>query len=404
MSTAFVSDGQVALSRRAGREGWVDALRAFALLMLVASHCCDPFNSPLLEHTPQRALWGSLYLSALRPCVPLFVMITGYLLLPGREESYGSFYRRRIFRVLWPFLIWSVLYNVFPWIVFHFSATAEAARATVVSFFSFADPAPTEEGVFRAMWGDLVRIPLDFSGYNTHMWYVFVLIGLYFLVPFLAPWAAKASHRQILCFLGLCAAASLIPFARFYGGFYADPAFVQSGHILGFCEWNDAGMLHYFSGFVGYLVAGMYLGRLPELSWRKTLAIALPLLVAGYLVTFFLFQAVKASPGCTDSMLEQPIAVTSINVAMMTAGLFLMGRKLHARGAAAKICASLGVCCFGIYMCHYFCVGAAYTACSAAGLPTPVIIPASALLALLVAWGFVAALKRLPGGLRWFLG
>lgn len=68
------------------RQGWVDATRAIALLLLVAAHYCDPFNSPLFEQTPERALWGSVYLSILRPCVPLFVMITGYLLLPGGKN------------------------------------------------------------------------------------------------------------------------------------------------------------------------------------------------------------------------------------------------------------------------------------------------------------------------------
>ena len=53
--------------------------------------------------------------AVLRPCVPLFVMITGALLLPVREDA-GPFYRKRIGRVFWPFLIWSVIYNLFPWI------------------------------------------------------------------------------------------------------------------------------------------------------------------------------------------------------------------------------------------------------------------------------------------------
>ena len=38
--------------------------------------------------------------AVLRPCVPLFVMITGALLLPVREDA-GPFYRKRIGRVFW---------------------------------------------------------------------------------------------------------------------------------------------------------------------------------------------------------------------------------------------------------------------------------------------------------------
>ena len=42
-------------------------------------------------------------------------MITGALLLPVRGEI-SVFYKKRIPRVLWPFLVWSVIYNLFPWI------------------------------------------------------------------------------------------------------------------------------------------------------------------------------------------------------------------------------------------------------------------------------------------------
>ena len=382
------------------RKTWVDATRAIALFMLVAAHCCDPFNSPFLEQTPERALWGSIYLSVLRPCVPLFVMVTGCLLLPSKEECYGTFYRKRIFRVLWPFLIWSVLYNIFPWAVYQCSDSAEAAKAMVQSFFSFSEP----DGTWQTMVHDILCIPFNFSGYNTHMWYVFLLIGLYLFIPILSPWCAKATPKQLGWFLGICGATTLIPFIRYYGGFYADPAYIQSGHIFGFCEWNDFGMLHYFSGFIGYLVLGMVLGRMKEWSWGRTLAVALPLIVVGYAITFGLFQAVKAEPGCTDVMLEQPIYVTSFNVVMMSAGIFLIGRKLHVQGGVAKVCASLGVCSFGIYMCHYFFVGGAYTACSALGVPVPLLIPGATLLALLCAWAFVALLKHLFGPMRVFLG
>lgn len=57
---------------------------------------------------------GSIYGSFLRPCVPLFVMLTGMLLLPVKQEI-GEFYHKRMLRVIIPFVIWSLLYNLFPW-------------------------------------------------------------------------------------------------------------------------------------------------------------------------------------------------------------------------------------------------------------------------------------------------
>ena len=96
---------------------WLDVLRLVAILMVIAIHCTDPFNaSPESRADPEFNFWGSVYGSMLRASVPLFVMMTGFLLLPVRQEA-SAFYRKRIPRVLFPFLIWSVLFDLAPWFI-----------------------------------------------------------------------------------------------------------------------------------------------------------------------------------------------------------------------------------------------------------------------------------------------
>ncbi len=78
---------------RPQRIEWVDVLRFIAIFLVVCCHCTDPFNvSPEAHTNPEFGFWGAVYGSFLRPCVPLFVMITGLLLLPVRA-SMGSFYK-----------------------------------------------------------------------------------------------------------------------------------------------------------------------------------------------------------------------------------------------------------------------------------------------------------------------
>lgn len=96
---------------------WLDVVRLVAMFTVVCCHCTDPFNfypgtSPDIGEIK---FWGAAYGALLRPCVPLFVMITGALLLPVRGDI-SAFYRKRILRVFVPFLIWGVLYALFPWI------------------------------------------------------------------------------------------------------------------------------------------------------------------------------------------------------------------------------------------------------------------------------------------------
>ena len=95
---------------------WLDIVRLTAMLMVIGVHCIDPFYiSPTLGTLPEYKFWASVYGSLFRPSVPLFAMMTGLLLLPVGQQPLGVFYKKRIFRVLFPFLIWSVLYNLFPW-------------------------------------------------------------------------------------------------------------------------------------------------------------------------------------------------------------------------------------------------------------------------------------------------
>lgn len=74
---------------------WLDVIRTVAMLMVIGVHCIDPFYiSPTLGSLPEYKHWAAVYGSLLRPSVPLFVMMTGLLLLPIREQSLGVFYKR----------------------------------------------------------------------------------------------------------------------------------------------------------------------------------------------------------------------------------------------------------------------------------------------------------------------
>lgn len=84
---------------------WVDFLRILACFLVVLAHCCDPFVGSFdgSFNFKSAVFWGSL----VRPCVPLFAMISGVLLFPVTLEM-GAFYSRRLKRVLVPLIVWSL--------------------------------------------------------------------------------------------------------------------------------------------------------------------------------------------------------------------------------------------------------------------------------------------------------
>ena len=61
--------------------GWIDALRVIAIILVVISHCCDHFTALYGVDMAGYNL-GATIGSLVRPCVPLFAMMTGVLLLP----------------------------------------------------------------------------------------------------------------------------------------------------------------------------------------------------------------------------------------------------------------------------------------------------------------------------------
>lgn len=362
---------------------WLDVVRFIAMFTVVACHCTDPFNfyPGTAPDIAQIKLWGALYGALLRPCVPLFVMITGALLLPVRGEA-SVFYKKRILRVLWPFLIWSVIYNLFPWL----TGVLGLSPAVLLDFFPYSGEEVARQSLTVSL-DYIAQIPLNFSIVDVHMWYIYLLIGLYLYLPVFSAWVEKASEKAKLWFLVAFAVTTLLPY---YNQFVAQ-------YLWGTCSWNAFGMLYYFAGFNGYLLLGHYLRNL-DWSMKKTLAIGLPMFAAGYVVTFFGFRYITTLPEYTDEMLELFFTYCSLNVVVMTIPVFMLAKKANFRSERMrKALANLTLCGFGIYMIHYFFTGPSVVLMRAIGIPVPLQIPLASVVAFGVSWLIVSAVYRCMG-------
>ena len=314
---------------------WLDVVRFIAMFTVVCCHCTDPFNfyPGTAPNIGEIKLWGAIYGSVLRPCVPLFVMITGALLLPVRGDA-STFYKKRIPRVFYPFLIWSVLYNLFPWITGLLGLNPQI----ILDFFPYAGEEVMRQS-FSVSLEYILMIPFNFSILAVHMWYIYLLIGLYLYLPVFSAWVEKASERAKLMFLLAWGVTLLLPY------YYQ---FV-SNYLWGTCSWNSFGMLYAFAGFNGYLLLGHYLKNL-EWSLKKTLTIGIPMFAVGYAVTFLGFRHITALPEYTDEMLELFFTYCSLNVVMMTIPVFMLAKKVKVNSERMKkALANLTVCGFGIY-------------------------------------------------------
>ena len=370
---------------------WLDVVRFVAMFTVICCHCTDPFNfyPGTAPNIDEIKLWGAIYGALLRPCVPLFVMITGALLLPVRGEV-SVFYKKRIPRVLWPFLIWSVIYNLFPWITGLLGIKPEI----ILDFFPYSGEEVMRQSLSISL-DYIAQIPFNFSIVDVHMWYIYLLIGLYLYLPVFSAWVEKASDKAKLWFLGAWAVTLLLPY---YNQFVAQ-------YLWGTCSWNAFGMFYYFAGFNGYLLLGHYLRNL-DWTLGKILAIGLPMFVIGYAVTFFGFRYITALPEDSDEMLELFFTYCSLNVVMMTIPVFMLCKKVNFRSEGIKkALANLTLCGFGIYMIHYFFTGPSVLLVRTLGVPLGIQIPVASVMAFGVSWLIVWAVYRVLGKkAKWIMG
>ena len=322
------------------REVWLDWMRVAACFMVMIVHSTEPFylggDGALIQNS-QDAFWASFFDSFVRACVPLFVVASAYLQFPIKYST-GEFFRKRAVRILIPFVIWTVVYAL--------------------------------------VWGEPVQnfkdLLLNFNYAAGHLWFVYMLAGLYLIMPMLSPWAHRAGRREILFYMAICFFTTLIPLVRDWAsGGSVTVAYGPGGlprqvlyPLWGEASWNTYGVFYYLSGFVGYMLLGLYLRRFAgEMSWKKTLCIALPAFLIGFGVVFggFLRRVYAASGGVfpADGLVDKAVwwettwCYDSMGVALMTVAWVLLFRKIKFSGRFyQKILLPVSKASYGMYLCH----------------------------------------------------
>lgn len=380
------------------RMSWLDVIRGVAMLMVIGVHCIDPFYiSPAMRIQPEYTHWAAIYGSLLRPSVPLFVMMSGLLLLPVTSQPLGAFYKKRIYRVLFPFLIWSVLYSLFPWI----TGLLGLPKEIIGDFFCYTQGHESQS--LGDALKDVAMIPFNFSHKANHMWYIYLIIGLYLYMPFFSGWIEKADEKTKRIYLLIWGVSLFVPYLREYVG---GLLFNRDGYIFGTDTWNEFGMLYYFAGFSGYLLLGHYVKRGTDWNALKTFLICAVLFAAGYLITYTGFSTTAANPDATETEMELYFTFCSPNVLMMTLAVFLLLQKVVVTNRwAVKALANMTKCGFGIYMVHYFIVGPFFLLIGPSEIPIPLQVPLMAVCIFLCSWAFTALLYRLmPRKARYIMG
>lgn len=292
----------------------LDVLRVLSCYMVMQVHAGEFYyiGEDLAIKPGKNPFWVAIYNSLFRSCVPLFVMISGYLLLPVKTDL-STFLKTRFTRVLFPFIFWCACY----------------------SFYYLARGKIDVKQAF-------INLPMIFVNYGTevgHLWYIYMLIGVYLFAPIITPWVKEAPMSQWI----------------YYLTFWGISMVVQYIHLIfpliwGECSWNNTPTFQSFTGHFGYAVLGAFIKI--HLDNHNLYILAVILIVVGYAITTAVFIVrLGYVKDCVE--LELSWNFHSINVAMETFGIFLLLRKLQCKNATVcKIFSDISLKSYGMYLVH----------------------------------------------------
>jgi surface polysaccharide O-acyltransferase-like enzyme len=332
---------------------WIEVARVAAILGVITIHVLTRLVSN--RALPESWWFANIMESATRWSVPIFVMLSGALALHSDlADDPPSFYRRRLSRIVPPLIAWSAIYLLYGHVASNSPKT-------------WAD----------ALWFVLAGRPY------FHLYFLYLITGLYLVAPFLRPLVAQPSRRvlgiAVLVFLAVAMVDDLIVAVWHIGGVNGATRFVP---------------------YIGYFLAGAWLvGISPT---RRQLVAAGAVVALGILLTIVGTDISLSHPGFRGRFyLYEYLSVTTVPVSLCAFLLFQAAAPLIdrvttpwlRRGLSAAAASTLG-----IFVIHPLVM----TALGRLGLgPRSFFVPLAAAATILatfaVSLAIVLVMRRVPG-------
>jgi surface polysaccharide O-acyltransferase-like enzyme len=332
---------------------WIENARIISCFAVVFLHVAGiiVYNGQGCGGTA--AWWaGNFYNAFSRWSVPFFLMITGALLLaPEKDEPPKVFYRKRFSRILVPLIAWTLVYaliRVWPHLNDRSALSSEAIK--------------------------LLRDLLSGNVYY-HLWYVYMLVGLYLFLPFVRFGVRAAPPAALAALCGVWFLISVLTIAAYSFSGPARYSFFLGG----------------FFSYVPYCIAGYLVSTVrPAVSGRTLFA------AAGAMGLFTLLGS-YALRGVDLPVKYYFYNFLSVTIVPMSIALFIGVSRFSRPMLGARLTTRISALTFGIYLAH----PAVMKLLAAAGINPNIItpflgIPLVALAAFIISGGLTAALSGLP--------
>lgn len=335
------------------RETELDILRLLAMLAVIWVHV-GGMESKALPTSDPDCQWLIFLKSIMTWEIPVYVMISGrFFLDPDREMPFSKI-RKAIGRLVIAFVFWNVIYQL--WYI----------------------PNGTYSGL---NWKGILSQAL-IGPY--HFWYLYMIVGLYLITPFLRKIAEdkKLSEYFIALFF-------LFSFLTKYA---VELPFI--GATLG--SMLDSMSMKFVLGYSGYYILGYYLRRYPladkQERWLYIFGVALLLLGA----IANTWQSVREG-----AYTERYTGYTNPNTIIVAAAIYTLFTKrigkLTFPEKVTGLISKLSEYSFGVYLIHALVLDFVGTTGMKPSVPHPlVMMPVITLLTFAVTAVLVALIRKIP--------
>lgn len=337
---------------------YVDFIRALAVTMVVMLHTSAQPMKHFTIITPSEWWISNLVFSFSHQSVPLFIMMSGLLLLStSKDETIGVFYLKRMKKVIIPFVFWGVTY--YGWrIVFK-----------------------SESHTFQEALNIFVKGPIYY-----HLWFIYMIIGLYLTVPILRVYIKTASQMNIVYFIALWfIIVSLVPIFSSITG-------MKVGIRAGF-----------FTGTIGYFLLGPLRAKI-SLSKRHLWMMAVVAAGATLFTAFGTHYLTVLKGGQYSGTF---VKFTRPNIIILSVSMYFLlsetryTRLLSKKRMPSNIIRHLSTTSLGIYFLHPIVLELLKTEwfglnLSALSMHAAIGIPATLLTAMAISYVIVKALQKIP--------
>lgn len=336
-----------------GRIYYLNFLRFIAIVAVLLIHITTGIARDLNAVSPDWWWIGNIFNSMSRWAVPVFIMISGALLLDvTKHSSLKTFFQKRFMKVFFPFLLWSFFYYLW-------------GERNYLNHFNF--------GLFLK---DLIQNQVYY-----HLWFFYLIIGLYLITPILWAFIKGADRKTANYFFLLW--------------------FIEAGLFLTVKQFLNINIAIsvYIVSHVGYFILGYYLNQVkiePKITRIIYLLGGFSLattIIGTYFVTL-------GNRGINNEYLYCNESITTMGIALAVF-VFIKNRNwadvVQKRPEAWWLIANFSKTSFGIYLLHPFILEFLSKSQINSGLVHPLLgIPLTLFLCLWICFIIVWLLQKVP--------